>query len=279
MQVDPQNSAPQRRKNHVAEAPDEGAFMWAVSYADMLMVLMSFFVVYFQYDDLVRENEQKKAAALALAQAQKPVEKPAPVPSETLQHLASGLIKQGSIAASPHKEVAILQSTSPAQAGSLAKETPELPAAPSMPKSTEVLLEKIASQLDSQQVHWVKTVHEKTLTIYMSDNAYAVGSYTLNSARTTELAKILDVIRQVEKEDHHALMVSFTGHNDGIPLAVSNGKTIISSNLVLAGLRATKAADLAVARGLLPEHVRAEIQRESERNTRSLTVRVTEVEQ
>ena len=66
----PLKAAPHRSKTTIYENPDQ--HLWAISYADLLMVLMSFFIIYFQ----VREAPAPPKPIVAVV---KPIEVPKPV--------------------------------------------------------------------------------------------------------------------------------------------------------------------------------------------------------
>ena len=223
---------PRHSASQSAESSDESAFLWAVSYSDMLMVLVAFFVIYYNTDKLH-----------------------APAPAEdSLKKIALEVAKTG------------------------AKIEHETPKTVDVPEAEHALLKRIADDLDPKSFEWTEAQNHKTLTVYMPDNAYDVGSYELRNAYRGKFIRIINLIRKIQLESKGHILVSLTGHNDDIPLSIRNGTPIISSNAILAGLRATKAADLAVFLGLDKNYVVAESQQESARSTRSLTIRLREIQ-
>src|SRR4051812_25435211 len=62
MQREAQAPQPHKKKakTHIAEE-EASAYFWVVSYADMLMVLMSFFIIYFEMETLTKEKEKQKS--------------------------------------------------------------------------------------------------------------------------------------------------------------------------------------------------------------------------
>lgn len=219
-------------KTPIGEGGDESQFLWAVSYSDMLMVLLSFFVIYYNTSET----------------------KVTPPPQEALQKIAVEVTKTSptAVPADVSKSVEILA-------------------------QEPVLLKNVADRLNPDQLKWVDSENHQTLTIYMPDNAYEVGSFELKGRHRAEFIHMIGIIQKVQKEQAGHIAVSVTGHNDDIPISMRNETPIVSSNAVLAGLRATKAADFAVFLGLNRNYVKAESQQESARSTRSLTIRLMEV--
>lgn len=58
-----------REERHTTSHVEEESHIWAVSYADLLMVLMSFFVVFFSFDDEVNPGNEMNNMAIAIQSA------------------------------------------------------------------------------------------------------------------------------------------------------------------------------------------------------------------
>lgn len=206
-----------------AETPEEDSlqFLWAVSYCDLLMVLMSFFILFFQINDNKEQASPVRDVMLALKNETQEVVSKAP---------------------------AALANRMPSSA-----------------------IEKLANVLQSENVQIIEDPSGKIITLDFRSNLYPPRGYAFPKSQQAQLEKILKEIKPFSKN----LMITFIGHADESKITMIKDN-IIDSNLVLSNLRATRAVEIAFQLGFDPMNVTGQGAGEFSRNTRSLSIRISE---
>jgi flagellar motor protein MotB len=218
--------------------------LWAVSYSDLLMVLMSFFILFFSMSDSDTEKNILKNVLIAVQNK---------LPTVTLPHSAAQGASQSATRAPAE--------TGPGQ-GTAAAGTARRPG--------EVLAE-LAAVFQDGRFGFNKTNQSNAIILDLPDNFYGPGQYALPQKGVQPLKSALSAIKPYRAN----LELIFVGHTDATPLSQAH-KKILDSNLVLSNLRATRAVEFALNEGFDPKHVVAEGSGEHSRNTRSLSLRITE---
>lgn len=204
------------------EAPEEDSlqFLWAVSYCDLLMVLMSFFILFFQVSDSASPS--------------------------ALKNVILSLKGDASIVAS-EKPV-------------LSAETP-----------SAHVLDQLGKALQSEKIKISQDATGRSIVLDFDPNLYPPRGYAFPKGEQSRLERILSRIKPFSKD----LLVTFVGHADEARLL--HGKSdVIDSNLVLSNLRATRAVEIAFKLGFDPKGVTGQGAGEFSRNTRSLSIKISE---
>lgn len=208
-------SLPVFRQDVVEE--DALQHLWAVSYSDLLMVLMCFFILFFQQSD-----------------------------PKTLDRLI----------------LSIKDRTAPVPTSRSAEQQRETASAPG--------IEVIEAALKASSLPVQARRQGETLFIDLDQDLYRPGAYAFPREREEELSSLLRKMSPYADE----IQLTFVGHAD--ERAIRRKDKIIDSNLVLSNLRATRAAEFALRQGFDPKFVTAEGAGEFSRNTRSLSLKITE---
>lgn len=192
---------------------------WAVSYSDLLMVLLAFFTLYFEFGE-------KKSMAI-------------------LRTIASELDRGGQTSAAP-------------RAGTGDAPTPGIP--------------NLRSEFLKEGFSVNYSELSGSLTIDFPDAFYGPGEFQLEKKQKAVLGKVLQVLNAHKEK----LSLTFIGHTDA--QAVRRGKDkILDSNLVLSNLRGARAAEFALLRGYQPTQVSSEGVGPHRRQSRSLSVKISEM--
>lgn len=233
------------KKRHI----EEEAESWAVSYADLLMVLMSFFIVFFNIDD-----SGEKTIVDIIARGFKKDDARIPAGGRgselgVLKGLEEAINKNGSKIKVYH-QVGDLEN-----AFGNAKENSE-----SDPMSG---VDALMKEKQKKEV-----MAQRGLLIELSDDIFHIGAYELNSYVKNEIDQVLAGLDQYKNE----IQIVAIGHADKIPMSAS--RKVIDSNFILASLRASKAVKYITSKGFDPYWVSGKAVSVENRSTRSLSIRV-----
>lgn len=274
-----------RRKTNMHHEDGEG---WAVSYSDMLMVLMSFFIIFFNLDDsppshLTGLIEVLRDDSLSF-EMKNDVDK---VKSE-------GYVKKGTDSG---RGIAAVNKNAEVRGGELGKKLStffnpttkkgesDYPPykgnghAGTMPKGIQGGVTYSRIKPKKQKVGKWGSILEKNdnkseykggIVIDFQDNLYRLGGYQLDQKSQKEIQRILKMILPYKD----GLNVVFIGHSDSVPL--KSAKKTIDSNMILSTMRAAKAVEYAVDNGFDPLWVSSQGLAQNTRNTRSLSIRIME---
>lgn len=224
--------APHRSKSE----EDSLSHMWAVSYSDLLMVLLSFFIVFFDPDS-EKKNDRLKIAETFLTMG---------VQQATSKNQAK---TERTLSSKPDIKGA---ETTPISPKGLAALTKTLSA-------TKV---QIASDQRTPGI----------ILIHFDDNFYRAGKFELDSKQSEQLLSILNIIKTSETP----VRLSFIGHSDAQPVQALLKQGVLKSNQDLSGIRASRAAEFARKAGFDKLILTSEGFGSSMRNTRSLSIRISE---
>lgn len=232
----------------------ENAEGWAVSYSDLLMVLMSFFIIYFQINDkqsLQEESFHKVVLELSKIASVKDISRAPATTYGDHNVLSKKLILSFNMDEKPTpipiNVTSSSDSTISAMKSSFTKENDPTKRSNSQPGTS---LE---------------------INIDLPLNIYQIGSFELNQKAKSELDRIFNLIRPHKD----TLNMVFVGHTDQIRFD-DKAKNIINSNLILSSMRAAKAVEYALKEGFGENMVFVQGLNDHPRNTRSLSLRLVE---
>lgn len=206
---------------------------WAVSYSDMLMVLLSFFIMFFSFD-----NEEQKQSLLSSITVDMVKQ------NSAKKKLDAGAGSTTSLTASARTESAGLHAKSGDVKTYLAKQFAGL---------------KISTEQESGS---------ENLLIHLTDNLYPSRGYNVNQNVRKELDKIFNTLRPYNQ----LVRIDIIGHSDKVP--VTRRDQLLTSNTTLSSLRAAKALEYWTAKGFSAEYVTSSGAAQSQRDTRSLSLRI-----
>ncbi|MCB0390319.1 MAG: OmpA family protein [Bdellovibrionales bacterium] len=221
---------------------DETSHLWAVSYADFLMVLLSFFILFFSVD-----NQDKNSIIRSILETTSTKEK------------GKGSYEGSSKVLGPDNPyISNYSQGNKRYTGSYNSNR------------------KMASLSDLQNTIFKKYQYEyidkqKKLILRLPDDVYKKGSINLNEKVKEQLSSTLSKLIPFSEQ----LKITFVGHTDSVPI-VKNRKVIVD-NYDLSVLRATRVLQLAIKQGLSPNNLLAKGAAENERNSRSLSIEIVEI--
>lgn len=218
---------------------DANTHLWAVSYSDLLMVLLSFFVIFYSAEPESRDKYIIQVTnALATGKSDSGVVAQDSVTNENKDAIPGGLGKRGSTGVNE--------------------------------ASTKIVRKSLLDTLSGVNVETVTT--DKYLAINFADNFYPMKAYKLTQARQANVNKVLDALKPFA----HEIDLYFVGHSDQLP--IRNKDKYLRNNFILSSLRATAALEHAIGRGFPPSNLYAQGSAENSRNTRSLSIKVVSKE-
>lgn len=240
------------RAGNVALESGDDSHSWAVSYSDLLMVLMSFFVIFFSFSDSEKENALSEIAVSVQGAAPGGVQAapavPSPIPAQAAQQQRNGAV---SLHAKPNDGAG--EGTEGAES-SHAKD-------------------KIRARLETAFAELGQTPTSEPLrnrlAIRFSPNLYRPRQFRVDGLLKIELDRVLAVLKPyIGKVELH-----FIGHSDS--RAISDLKRdAITSNFALSSLRAASALEYALVRGFPSEHLFVEGAAENLGSSRTLSLRI-----
>ncbi len=221
----------QRAKTQISSEESQN---WAVSYSDMLMVLMSFFILFFSFNE---ENPDKNLIEQISVQ---------------MGHLTTN---QKSTVDASHS------SSEPIAPSNYKKNTASGPV-------TANPINNIAQALKGSSVEMVQDPSQTSLIIHLRDQIYGKRQFVMEREVQQELKKVLEVLAPYKDQ----LQLTFIGHSD--QLTIQNGGFYLASNLDLSSLRASRALSYAITQGYNPANLSIQAASDQGRNTRSLSIKV-----
>lgn len=205
-------SSPEKKKD-IYEDPLQ--FLWAISYSDLLMVLMCFFIIYAEFSNLKK--------------------------SDPILNVM--------------KDEKVVQTGSRDLSGKLIT-------------FKSVVLSEIVGQFDDASL--LKQKDRSSLLVHLPEDVFRSGQFDLNSSLKKRLNHISKILTPY-KDD---VSVVFIGHTDQTPM--KSNRRIIDSNFALSNLRAAKAVQYFVQQGYDPAFVSGQGVAEFDRQTRSISLRISE---
>ncbi len=223
-------------------------FLWAVSYSDLLMVLMSFFIIFFDV------TQDEKSSILAKAQTALDLK-----------------FRQGGAGSSQTAKADSASETSQKTAGdSLLSGQVE---AKGTGKQGVPSLEYLSRSMDTAGVRIVFGPGFESLTLILDDNLFESGSYRINESIQKIIQPILDRLSPYKEE----IVLTWIGHTDATPVTqLKKINSVIDSNLVLSNLRSIRAVEFTLQQGFPAENIFSQGAERDSRKTRSLSLRIQE---
>lgn len=253
------------------EHVDEG-HGWAVSYSDLLMVLMSFFIIFFSYND-------------------KDKDKP---PSDVLQEFAFSLSAKGAKVIGhdggaggigpgqgPGQGEGLGAGNGPGPGGDSATEGMKADGTGggglgTVSKTTannrvvKDLGSTLADALTDSTVKITVEVLPKSVVIKFSDEMYGPRKWTLSEKSKKALDLVVDIIA-TKKDD---LIVDVVGHTDNKPVTAVKGD-IVTNNFILSSLRASSALDFFMEKGFSKSNLRATGVADANEGSKTLSLQIS----
>jgi flagellar motor protein MotB len=228
---------------------DEGQ-NWAVSYSDLLMVLMSFFVIFFSFNDPKVEDKKEQKNLLEKIAVEIQDQKITKVPQNK------------------NPPVAVAQKTEQNQTSEKISPNPKkLPdEAPVNPVAAK--FSAISKTLKTNDIPNTLSQSSNTLTIDLPDNLYRQKEFIVNDKVQKYLVRILGIL----KRDASTLKITFIGHTDSN--VISRPGLYLSNNTDLSSLRASRALSVAIKMGFDQNSLSSQGVQSSIRNTRSLSIKI-----
>ena len=226
---------------------------WAVSYSDLLMVLMSFFIVFFKIND--EESVRQESFNNVLLK----LEKVATVKKVT--KVEDKLDRNSETAKKSNRTIVNIE---------LGKNTSNTRELASFSKKLKA--DNVSESFKGNKNEATVGNEKLEINIDLANNLYGLGMYDVNS----EVQKQLDKIINIVKNDISGLQLIIIGHTDKLRFNKAS-KGVINNNLILSSLRAAKAVEYLVGQGLPEEKVFVQGLNGQPRDTRSLTVRLREL--
>ena len=216
---------------------DETAHLWAVSYADFLMVLLSFFIIFFSVDEKKQENVINRIVA--------------DIGNESEAKGAKGQkggqgVGQAGKGPGQGKGTGHPKTDSPRNIDSIQKEVLR-----DVLKNFKLTVEK----------------KEKAIHLKFPDNIYPAGQIHLNNQNRKLLSLVLKKLMPFSNE----IDLIFVGHTDSLPMR-KNASKVITDNFSLSVIRATRALQLAIRAGYPVDRLAAKGSADKRRSTRTLTL-------
>jgi flagellar motor protein MotB len=247
-----------RKKIITKTSEDGGEGLWAVSYADLLMVMMSFFIVFF---NLEQKSEQKPSSIqkylnIVVSLADDEILKKDTASGKVYKTLIENKMQDKNFFSLGFSPDVILPKV----------QFKEVPAV----KDGHLYFSDIAEskEFETRSTGTGLPSDNIGILINFSDDIFELGSYELSEKAKKELTKVLISLSRHKKE----INLVFIGHSD--QLKVSGRRKIVKTNLALSALRASSAVDYAIEQGFDPLWVSAHGMGEYARKTRSLSLRV-----
>ncbi len=235
------------RKEHEGEN-----FSWAVSYSDLLMVLMSFFIVLLQLEPGTSGPSDAQSVLSAIKNE----------------------FSRTSVASMPSVVPTGATTTGVATTGITATgvaTTRTITATTGGGTGIKTGFQQITTALAEQNIVYVENSKEGFLTVELESNLYGKGQVELSPQAEGELESVFKVL-----EPHLATIgIVVVGHSDSISVAQSRDRpNYLNSNLAFSSLRALIGSQYLTQLGVSPDQIKIEATDSFQRNTRSLSVKV-----
>lgn len=226
---------PRMHRTDFGHIEDGEANIWAVSYADLLMVLMSFFIIFFSFSD-----EKVSGSDLTLLN----------IAMSFRDGLGATTGKSAGAGAGQH-------STATAGTGDASSQD-----AGSNPTH---LLSAAAVEAMGAKIE----IAGKYLYIRLPDDIFAKRKFALNQETEDKLRKLYATL--APKQDKLELIV--IGHSDSLVVAGSTNP-YLSNNFDLSALRALRALQFLISLGFPQSNISAQGSADGVRNSRSISLRI-----
>lgn len=217
---------------------------WAVSYSDLLMVLMSFFVLFFSFDPAEKAGGKDVIKEISTVLMKKVDTHVSGVASNTTQS-GTGTGTAGSSA------LLSVQNT---------QVTPKERLVP-LNAALEAALKSLGGNYSMEN-------ERDFLTVHLKGDVYAPGS----RAVTGEVRHSLEALLGALKPFAASIDIYFIGHADTKRFAPS--RVIIKDNQILSALRGTEALEFAISKGFPSNRLFSTGAAENMRSSRTLSLKI-----
>lgn len=228
---------------------------WAVSYSDLLMVLMSFFIIYFSINDKNSSgNAELNSVILKLAKVSN---------LEGIDDKYLGNKEKTKVFKMKFKKANLEDPLGGISSDNKIKSIIE--------KERSKGLDRSIASAFTNKSQMVAPGKKASLEVELDlpDNLYGIGKYEVNNSVKSELKRFLKVIGN----DLKSIQIVVTGHTDSLVFNEKN-KRVVNNNLILSSMRAAKAVEYLVANGVSKDLILVQGLHDQPRNTRSLSLRV-----
>lgn len=296
-QHSPETKPRKRRKSHSSLHEGEGEG-WAVSYSDMLMVILSFFIIFYNTEEGKGETAgavESLVHQLRLDQLSLEID---PVTGQVVdkkvvaqepEQIIPGFPKgtgteEKKVDELSRKIASFFSGKKKKQQGGFGKKEglgsgenmgDDVGIKDELDGVTFTMIEPKKTREDGKWNRILKQTNDPSaykggILIDFKDDLYGRGSVDLSIKAMAEIKRVLDLVKPYEKK----LNIVFIGHTDSIPFKGSRG--MVNSNMILSSLRAAKAVEFAIDRGFDHMWVSSQGLSKHVRNTRSLSIRIME---
>ncbi len=243
----PKRSLPRIDREETIEVhEDENAHLWAVSYADFLMALLSFFILFYSVD------EQKRDSLILNISQQL---------AESTGATAAGAGAGAGKGPGSGAGLGAGQGSGTAGSAEFASVDPEeIAKARHVPRTLLQALESMDVKIDQEQ---------EFLVVNFPDNMFSKGKYSIQKRNMALLAKFFEVA----KPYNGSFNFYFEGHTDNSPLRRHKTR-VLSDNYVLSSMRGFAALKEAKKAGFEPKYLFVQANSSNTRNSRSLSIRL-----
>lgn len=235
------------RKPSTQLANDDGQ-NWAVSYADMLMVLMSFFVIFFSFEGKQKESLLSNLSIEMQAKSDKAIVNASKGAENT------GGVNGGSSDGAGQQ----------AESSSTGEQTSQQAAE----QQAQQTMNSMSAQLENRLFTVSKEANLEQLTVHLSNQIYGLRQFALNPKLENELNQIFEIIRPHKDK----IRIIFIGHSDSLPLSAPDSH--LANNLDLSSLRASRAISYATSQGFDARNLSIAAVAANMRNSRSLSLKI-----
>lgn len=233
---------------HIESFEDPLQHLWAISYADLLMVLLCFFIV---YDVKPAESEEK--------------ENPTPPPPSSFALMMDNLLPKASNMIFGKKFQLVIDNNKKDE-GKEPSESPEKISAGDLATLIETEMISKDFRLDYRE-------GSKDILVHMDNDTYESGKFMMSESLKDRVSKLLNILKPYDGK----IDLVFVGHADSTPVSERLINKGVISNMVLSSMRAAVAADLAIVKGFAPERIKTEGNGIYARNSRTLSIKITNI--
>jgi flagellar motor protein MotB len=238
---------------------------WAVSYADFLMVLISFFVIYFNMND-------KESSA------------PSSLSKIVLSLASDSAVKYYEREGEGLKEISsqdALSRPSPSIIGQIIlgkgtnvknEEGRNLASVLTKKEEIEVSAGFSKSSFSDAKLVGSKEDAKNEVIIDLPSNVYEINGFEL----TANIKSYLDRVLGESKKYKDSLNIVVIGHTDDIKFKGSSSGKILNNNMVLSSLRASRAVEYILSQGFSENQVFIKATNYQLRNSRTLSIQLVE---
>ena len=244
--------------DHSGAGGHGGEGSWAVSYADLLMVLLSFFVMFFTFKE--QNPETVEAEIIKVARTMRGTPVPQRTPQLDLEDIETQEVEddQAGVPVAKGQEVKGSATPDPTKS-SVGITNGTAPATEEDPRLLEI---SKALQIDG-----VRVTNDKTqLIVTMDNSAFEPASYLLSISLQQ---RINDVLRQL-RPYFGAIQLTVVGHADRA--ALRSKSDLMQDNFDLSSIRALRVLKYVVGRGFPENRASARASSFFDRDARSISM-------